>query len=96
MEKVIAKILKDVGIGGIDDLRSMGSLKAIGVICTNQSKACVNMLYALESVIRGVEMEALPEKDRRALKRKYEQMLKGPAAPAKKPSRPEGERRPST
>lgn len=76
MEKVIARILKDVGIGKVADLKKMGSLNAIGIICKNQSKACVNMLFALESVIQGVELDALPAKNKKELKRQYEKMLK--------------------
>ena len=83
MEKVIAKILADVGIGGIKDLKKMGSLGAIGVICKNQSKACVNMLYALESVIQGVELDRLPEKDKKELRKKYEKLLKDAKLPKK-------------
>ncbi|HWR97081.1 MAG TPA: TfoX/Sxy family DNA transformation protein [Candidatus Methanoperedens sp.] len=83
MEKVISHIIKDVGIGNLQDLKAMGSLKAVRLICKKQSKACVSMLYALESVIRGIDMDKLPETDKKELKRQYERMLREMAAPNK-------------
>lgn len=83
MDKVISHIMNDVGIGDLNDLKEMGSLQAVKLICKKQSKACVNMLYALESVIRGIDMDKLPEADKKELKRQYERMLKGMEAPNK-------------
>lgn len=83
MEKVISHIIKDVGIGNLHDLKEMGSLKAVKLVCKNHSKACVNMLYALESVIRGIDMDKLPETDKKVLKRQYEKMLREMEAPNK-------------
>lgn len=83
MEKVILHIMRDVGIGDLNDLKEMGSLEAVKIICKKQSRACVNLLYALESVIRGIDMDMLTETDKKGLKRQYEKFLKEHEAPKK-------------
>ncbi len=65
------KLIKS-GIANSEELKAMGSEKAILKIATlENSGVCINMLYALEGAIQGMRWHDLSKERKRELKEYY-------------------------
>jgi DNA transformation protein len=56
----LADKLNEIGISNYNELKAIGSQNAIVKIATiKHSRACINMLYALEGAIQGIRWHGL-------------------------------------
>lgn len=70
--KTLAKKLNNIGILNEQDLKQLGSEKALIKIATiENSGACINMIYALEGAIQGIRWHALDKERKLELKEFY-------------------------
>ena len=75
--KTLADKLKTIGIENEQNLKTMGSEKAIIQIATiENSGVCINMLYALEGAIQGIRWHGLNKIRKQELKEFYKMMSK--------------------
>ncbi|MBI9072801.1 MAG: TfoX/Sxy family protein [Melioribacteraceae bacterium] len=65
--KVLARNLNEVGIHNYDELKKIGSVKALHKIKLELDDGCANMLFALEGAIRGIRWHDIPKEERRKL-----------------------------
>jgi len=71
----LIKKLQDVGITSIEELKAVGSKKAINKIAILQNgRACINMLYAVEGAIQGVRWYGLSKERKDELKEFFRMM----------------------
>lgn len=69
---VSARWLETVGITTEEDLRSLRAVEAFArVRLAAAPTASLNLLYALEAVLRGVDWRSLPDEVKRSLKETY-------------------------
>ena len=53
----------------------MGSIEAVTRIGMTDQSACYNMLYALESAIRGIRWHLIPKEERANLKKMFDERI---------------------
>jgi len=74
---MLAEKLLNIGINNVQELKAIGSEKAILKIATiENSDACLNMLYALEGAIQGIRWHGLSIARKQELKEFYRMMMK--------------------
>jgi len=65
---VSAKWLADVGINNYTDLQKVGSVTAYAMVRRQQSKASLNLLWALEAALRDIDWRELSTEDKNELR----------------------------
>ncbi|MFC2135358.1 TfoX/Sxy family protein [Bacteroidota bacterium] len=72
--KTLAQKLKMIGVNNEQELKAMGSEKAIIKIATLEDGGdCINMLYALEGAIQGIRWHNLSKERKQELLEFYRQ-----------------------
>jgi DNA transformation protein and related proteins len=75
--KTLADKLNLIGVENEQELKQLGSEKAIIKIATiENSSACINMLYALEGAIQGIRWHELDKARKQELKEFYRMINK--------------------
>ena len=75
--KTLALKLNAINITSFEELKAIGSKKAIVKILTlENSGACINMLYALEGAIQGIRWHGLSIERKQELKSFYKLISK--------------------
>lgn len=74
--KVVAGLLKEVGIETAEDLKAIGSENAFLRLQAVDDGACLSMLMGLEGAIQGIRWHALDEDRKNTLKLFYKQAKK--------------------
>ena len=75
--KMLSDKLNIIGVKNEQDLRKIGSEKAIIKISTIENNgACLNMLYALEGAIQGIRWHGLDKEKKLELKEYYRMINK--------------------
>lgn len=74
--QTLAEKLNAVGVSNDQELKALGSENAIIKISTlENSRACINMLYALEGAINGIRWHELSKERKQELKEFYRLMI---------------------
>lgn len=73
--KQLEKLLEEVGINTIDELKKIGSIEA-GIRLTLNNEFCANKLYAMEGAIQNIRWHELPKEYRDELYKKYQESAK--------------------
>ena len=60
--------LEDIGVRTIDDLRRLGPVEAYVAVKQREAGASLNLLYALEAAVRGVDWRELSEAEKAELR----------------------------
>lgn len=67
--KVSRTWLSQAGIENLEDLRQQGSVSTFRIIKSQQPRASLNLLWALEAAVRDVDWRELTETDKRRLRK---------------------------
>ena len=68
------KWLADIGVKNLADLEDMGAVGAYQKMKEKGYPATLNMLWAIEAALRGMDWRDLPETDKADLKKKLGQV----------------------
>lgn len=60
--------LLEIGVGSLRDLRALGATAAFAAVKRNQRRASLNLLYALEAALQGIDWRELSPHDKATLR----------------------------